>query len=434
MTEGSSKGLFITVAIVIFGIFVGLTYLIFEDTLSPSLAGFFESSVPKDKDKDNDEIKDVIKDDIYLGDYTEEEVLLGFIHDSTYRNELIRKDMEEASAPMDYDVYLNILPLYTSYNQERFGYSNRSVGSENESSEIAIVAYFNYLQEIDGEYGKYMKSVSAEYEDFMSEKLALATAKSIEKHAGIDTSNKSPDEINDILNSLDLETALKVMPDMRAAYVNMLTGVDTSNMTEEEVSDTLGNSALNVEVLMFLHMYGGLGRQLMADGVSIEDYKDTQVAHFQSIILSTFDMDKIMSLFDLDYIVLNMLEAEFTNNEDTIKAINSVKGDTDIIIKADERDLLNALTEDVLVKFKKEHPNVKIYADYMEWTSGYGYDVLKFNKLYTQGLIESAYDDEEIRDIINGLLDSTEELPKEIKEQLPKDFMDYLNTLKNEYL
>ena len=32
MTEGTNKGLFIVVAIVIFGIFVGLSYLIFEDT------------------------------------------------------------------------------------------------------------------------------------------------------------------------------------------------------------------------------------------------------------------------------------------------------------------------------------------------------------------------------------------------------------------
>ena len=41
MTDGTSQGLFIVVAIVIFGIFVVLAYILFEDTLSPSLASMF---------------------------------------------------------------------------------------------------------------------------------------------------------------------------------------------------------------------------------------------------------------------------------------------------------------------------------------------------------------------------------------------------------
>ena len=41
MTDGTSQGLFIVVAIVIFGIFVVLAYILFEDTLSPALANMF---------------------------------------------------------------------------------------------------------------------------------------------------------------------------------------------------------------------------------------------------------------------------------------------------------------------------------------------------------------------------------------------------------
>ncbi len=50
MTEGTNKGLFIVVAIVIFGIFVGLSYLIFEDTLNPAMVELFESAFGRNKD------------------------------------------------------------------------------------------------------------------------------------------------------------------------------------------------------------------------------------------------------------------------------------------------------------------------------------------------------------------------------------------------
>lgn len=41
MTNGSSQGLFVVVAIVIFGIFVLISYLLFKDTLKPSLANIY---------------------------------------------------------------------------------------------------------------------------------------------------------------------------------------------------------------------------------------------------------------------------------------------------------------------------------------------------------------------------------------------------------
>ena len=41
MTDGTSQGLFIVVAIVIFGIFVVLAYLLFEDVLSPAITKIF---------------------------------------------------------------------------------------------------------------------------------------------------------------------------------------------------------------------------------------------------------------------------------------------------------------------------------------------------------------------------------------------------------
>lgn len=44
MTNGGSQGLFVVVAVVIFGIFVSISYLIFRDNLTPSLSAIFSNS------------------------------------------------------------------------------------------------------------------------------------------------------------------------------------------------------------------------------------------------------------------------------------------------------------------------------------------------------------------------------------------------------
>lgn len=44
MTDGASQGLFVIVAVVIFGIFVLIAYILFKDTLQPSLQGIFKNA------------------------------------------------------------------------------------------------------------------------------------------------------------------------------------------------------------------------------------------------------------------------------------------------------------------------------------------------------------------------------------------------------
>lgn len=51
MTDGTSQGLFIVVATVIFGIFVVLAYILFEDTLKPALAGIFKYGIFQAEEK-----------------------------------------------------------------------------------------------------------------------------------------------------------------------------------------------------------------------------------------------------------------------------------------------------------------------------------------------------------------------------------------------
>lgn len=44
MTDGASQGLFVIVAVVIFGIFVLIAYILFRDTLQPKLADIFKNA------------------------------------------------------------------------------------------------------------------------------------------------------------------------------------------------------------------------------------------------------------------------------------------------------------------------------------------------------------------------------------------------------
>lgn len=51
MTEGGSQGLFVVVAVIIFGIFVSIAYLLFDDTLKPALAGIFKDGIFQAEEK-----------------------------------------------------------------------------------------------------------------------------------------------------------------------------------------------------------------------------------------------------------------------------------------------------------------------------------------------------------------------------------------------
>ena len=71
MTNGTSQGLFIVVAIVIFGIFVGLSYTLFGDELTPKVVGLFEQSTEQASGNllgkpNNDNIGAIREDEKYL--------------------------------------------------------------------------------------------------------------------------------------------------------------------------------------------------------------------------------------------------------------------------------------------------------------------------------------------------------------------------------
>ncbi|PQG88016.1 hypothetical protein CUS53_01390, partial [Enterococcus faecium] len=67
MTNGTSQGLFIVVAIIIFGIFVTISYVLFRNELKPTLANIFTDGLEQAEDtlkrKDLQELE-IGKDDI----------------------------------------------------------------------------------------------------------------------------------------------------------------------------------------------------------------------------------------------------------------------------------------------------------------------------------------------------------------------------------
>lgn len=86
MTEGANQGLFVIIAVVIFGIFVLISYVLFKDTLKPSLANIFTDGLEQAEDaidpkvitkitivEKTNEIKNLKKnqsEDYYINEFT----------------------------------------------------------------------------------------------------------------------------------------------------------------------------------------------------------------------------------------------------------------------------------------------------------------------------------------------------------------------------
>lgn len=81
MTNGTSQGLFVVVAIVIFGIFVLISYLLFRHNLKPTLANIFTDGLEQAKDNLNSENETSFpkKDNIiFTGEKNDSSQLLGY--------------------------------------------------------------------------------------------------------------------------------------------------------------------------------------------------------------------------------------------------------------------------------------------------------------------------------------------------------------------
>ncbi|GEU13792.1 hypothetical protein QuyetLC_44940 [Bacillus anthracis] len=115
MTNGTSQGLFVVVAIVIFGIFVLISYLLFRDNLKPSLSSIFNDGLEQAENSlDNYDGKNHIGDGLTI--------TRGYI--SNY--------LHENGAPIsENSVYLknkdlNIIELTSEEASEKWNYSEKN--------------------------------------------------------------------------------------------------------------------------------------------------------------------------------------------------------------------------------------------------------------------------------------------------------------------
>ena len=119
MTNGTSQGLFIVVAIVIFGIFVGLSYSLFGDNMGPALKDMFETSFGDENNGGDTET--VIREGLDLGDYTEEEVTLGFIYIAADNTKAEQDALNAPESPISFEKYMELFPFMSTqvHNQSK---------------------------------------------------------------------------------------------------------------------------------------------------------------------------------------------------------------------------------------------------------------------------------------------------------------------------
>lgn len=116
MTNGTSQGLFVVVAILIFGIFVLISYLLFRDNLKPSLSGIFTDGLEQAEESlDNYDGKNHIGDELtitrgYVSNYLRDNTTPISGENSVY---LKNKD-------------LNIIELTSEEASEKWNYSANS--------------------------------------------------------------------------------------------------------------------------------------------------------------------------------------------------------------------------------------------------------------------------------------------------------------------
>lgn len=121
MTNGTSQGLFVVVAIVIFGIFVLISYLLFRDNLKPSLSGIFTDGLEQSVNSlDNYDGKNHIGDELtitrgYVSNYLREKNTLINSENSVYlKNKdlnIIELTSEEASEKWNYSANSNTIMI-----------------------------------------------------------------------------------------------------------------------------------------------------------------------------------------------------------------------------------------------------------------------------------------------------------------------------------
>lgn len=115
MTNGTSQGLFVVVAIVIFGIFIFISYLLFRDNLKPSLSSIFNDGLEQAENSlDNYDGKNHIGDELTI--------TRGYVSNNLHEN--VAPSSENSVYLKNKD--LNIIELTSEEASEKWNYSEKN--------------------------------------------------------------------------------------------------------------------------------------------------------------------------------------------------------------------------------------------------------------------------------------------------------------------
>lgn len=149
MTNGASQGLFIVIAIIIFGLFIFVSYLLFNDTLKPSLSNIFDDSLEQSYDNLTGTINEK-----YLNYSTTNGIGINGLNSSAYNADgsiksnlkiLILPNTINGKELLTID-FINSNILGTSTN--RFEGVEKIVGNSNLNKVTSILTYTN-IKELD---------------------------------------------------------------------------------------------------------------------------------------------------------------------------------------------------------------------------------------------------------------------------------------------
>ena len=149
MTNGTSQGLFVVVAIVIFGIFVLISYLLFKDNLKPTLANIFTDGL----EQADSYLSGVIKEKYLTWRVFDNEINVTGLSEIAYKNGVVRPQFKTIILPETVNgedlKVLNFNNFNTTHGHEGFIGVEKIVGNSSLQRVAPLATGEESIKELD---------------------------------------------------------------------------------------------------------------------------------------------------------------------------------------------------------------------------------------------------------------------------------------------
>ncbi|EOH8749805.1 leucine-rich repeat protein [Enterococcus faecalis] len=149
MTNGTSQGLFVVVAIVIFGIFVLISYLLFKDNLKPTLANIFTDGL----EQANSYLSGVIKEKYLTWLVFDNEINVTGLSEIAYKNGVVKPQFKTIILPETVNgedlKVLNFNNFNTTHGHEGFIGVEKIVGNSSLTEVAPLAIGEESIKELD---------------------------------------------------------------------------------------------------------------------------------------------------------------------------------------------------------------------------------------------------------------------------------------------